>query len=140
MNQRLENVKAHLKANKNIYIAAGIGVLVGVIVGAGGTMYLKRNAKGITQVINNVAPVFNDSVAPVFNETIAPVFNNNDNVNFGGYLHKIVKCLETGEIFETVKDTANAAGVDVVRMSKHLNGSVDQINDLHYEIIGLGTT
>ena len=132
MNQKLENVKAHLKANKNIYIAAGIGVLVGVIVGAGGTMYLKRNAKSITQVINNVAPVFNDTVAPVFND-------NSSTVSLGGHLHKIVKCLETGEIFEKVSESAKSAGVPLSLMSKHLNGHTDSINDLHYEIIGIGT-
>jgi hypothetical protein len=73
--------------------------------------------------------------------SIAPVFNNsNQQVNFGGHTTKLVKCLETGQVWEKVTEAANAAGVGISAMSKHLNGSHDHVNGLHYKIVGVGTT
>lgn len=112
-----DKIKAHWDEYKKLYIGLAIGAGVTVAV-------MKR-----PQIINLVAPQIN----PVFN-------NSNTVVNYGGYCTKIVKHLETGEIFETAKGAAAAAGVDAARMSRHLNGSIPHINGEHFEIIGVGTT
>lgn len=111
----ISEVKTHLNRHRTIYISAavlGVGVCVGM-----------RMSKP-TQIINTVAPVFN---------------NDNSSAAFGGYARKIVKCLETGQLWESVNDAAAAAGVSQSMMSKHLNGNKDHISNLHYQIIGLSS-
>jgi hypothetical protein len=75
------------------------------------------------------------TIAPVFR----PVFNNSNMVNNGGHMRKLVKCLETGEIWETVTESADQAGSSLSLMSRHLNGHKPDVYGKHYEIIGIGT-
>ena len=72
---------------------------------------------------------------------VANTVNLNQTIhNYGGYACKIVENLETGQIFRTVKEAAEHAGVSAAKMSKHLNGHSEAVNDMHYAIIGLSTT
>lgn len=114
----VQMIKLHLRENKEAYIAGRVCLVIGIV----GTLVFKSRP---THIINTVAPV------------ISPVFNNS--VNFGGHAHKFVKCLETNELWETVTESAKVAGVELSRMSRHLNGHIPNINGLHYEIVGLGT-
>ena len=109
-------VVEHLKKHKTSYILGGLGVL-------GALAAYKMGARPI-RIINS--PVFNNQ----------PVFNNVQN---SGYTHKIVKCLETGEIWESVKAAAEALGVSPSTMSKHLNGHKDHISGMSFIILGLST-
>jgi hypothetical protein len=75
-------------------------------------------------------------IAPVFNNTIAPVISNT--VNNGGYMRKIVRCVETDELWPSISKAAEQAGASLSMMSKHVNGhTADDINGLHYVIEGL---
>ena len=112
MNDRIKN---HVKTYQSYYTAAGM-IVVGVVA-------YKAGAKTV--------------VAPVFNNTVSPVFNNT--VNNGGHMTKFVKCLETGQIWETVTSAAEAAGTTISDMSRHINGHTDHVKGLHYAIVGLGT-
>lgn len=114
-----QKVKLHLRTNKKLYITGGSCLATGLLLGGTGRV----------RIINNVTPV------------IAPVMNNivNNTVNLGGHMTKLVKCLETGEVWETVTDAAKAAGVALPAMSRHLNEHTDHIKGLHYAIIGVGT-
>lgn len=116
-----QKVKGHFKRHKNKYITGGVVALAGAT-----CYYIGRRTGGVKTI-------------PTINNIVSPVFNNNNNVNMGGYSHKLVKCLETGQIWETVKDAAEAAGVSVPLMSKHVNGKCEHVKGNHYEIIGLGT-
>ena len=118
--EKTERFKEHVENHKSAYVlAGGVGlVATGLVVG---------RALGRTQIVNTVSP------------TIAPVMNNTSNVNFGGYSTKIVKCLETGQLWESVKDAAEAAGVNAVNMSRHINGHTPEVKGLHYVIVGMGT-
>lgn len=119
MNEQLEKIKNHIKEHKTIYISGASCFLVGVILG------LKfRNQP--TQILNTVAPIIHN--------------NNSSNVNLGGYAHKIVQCDQTREIWETVKDAAQALNIDLPRLSRHLNGHIPHINGKTYSIIGVGTS
>jgi hypothetical protein len=117
---KYQQVRAHVQRNKPTYIAG----ISGVAVGAVGVVLLNRS--GGVSIVNTIAPVFNN--------------DNSSTVNFGGYMHKLVKCVETGEIWETVREAASAKGVYAPVMSKHLNGHTDHIKGLHFEIIGVGTS
>lgn len=114
-----ERVKLHVKEHKKEYLI-GAG---GVVVGAGIVMIFKQRP----MIINTIAPIFNN--------------NNSSAVNFGGHMTKLVKCLETGEMWETVTEAAKSAGTSLPAMSKHLNGhSAEHLYGMHYAIIGVGTT
>lgn len=125
--QEIEKARDHIRANKNAYIAGSVGLVVG-----GVTVLITKGRTG--NIVNTVAPVINNT--PV----ISPVFNNDASVNFGGYATKFVKCLETGDVWETVKEAATDAGSNPSWMSKHLNGHTEHINGKHYKIVGMGTT
>ena len=131
MNNRIERIKKHFRDNKKTYIVTGVAVTVSVV-----TIYLlTRNHVKVQAPQIIVAPVFNNDNA------IAPVFNNDSSssVNFGGHPHKIVKCDQTGDIWETITEAAKAAEVKMPYMSRHLNGHIDHVNDKTYSIIGVGT-
>jgi hypothetical protein len=115
-----ERAKAHVLRNKTTYIVGAVCLAIGVATG----YWIK--SRPLINVVNTVAPVF---------------INNNENiVNFGGYATKIVKNHLTGDTYLTVKAAAEAAGVEMVRMSRHLNGHIPHINGVVYSIIGQGTT
>lgn len=109
-----EKVKLHFQENKKFYVGFGLGVLVVLVV------------RKPVQIINTVAPVFHN--------------DNSSNVLIGGTLSKIVRCNQTKEIWPTVTETAEAAGVSLPMMSKHLNGypGYEDIKGATYSIIGVG--
>ena len=115
-NWRTKKIQQHVQENRNTYIAGGSGLAVGAI----GVLLLTRAPMQIT---NTVAPV------------ISPIFNNT--VNNGGYMRKIVRCVETDELWPSLSKAAETAKVSIQRMSQHVNGHVDQVNGLHYVIEGL---
>ncbi len=119
MNERIEKIKNHVRENKVVYIASGAGFVVGGL----SVLVLKSRP---TQIINTVAPV------------IAPIFNNTNNVTLGGYAHKVVKCLETGQLWESVTKAADDIGTTLPTLSKVLNGHTDHFDGKHYSIIALG--
>lgn len=52
-----------------------------------------------------------------------------------GHYHEAipVKCVETKEVFASMARAANANGVNVANMSKHINGAKEAVNGLHFE-------
>ena len=108
-----EKIKAHFRKNKKLYMGIGIGVVI--------TLAIRK------PVVISVAPVFN---------------NSNQQINFAGHVTKVVKCLETGDMWEKVTEAAVAVGKPLSAMSKHLNGHAgyDALDGLHYKIVGVGTT
>lgn len=120
---KIEKIKNHLKEHKREYLIGGSCLVGGVLIGA----MVKRPI--YIQANPNIA------VNPAI--TVNPVVNVNNTM--GGYQQKLVKCLETGQIFESVKAAAEQAGVSRTKMSKHLNGHTPSVEGIHYEIAGLGT-
>jgi hypothetical protein len=121
-NAKYKEIKQHVDDNKLWYVL-GAGIATGVV---GRSLY---HSAPVT-IANSVAPI------------ISPVFNNDNSsmVNFGGHLTKIVRCIETDEMWPTVTKSAKATGNTLNRMSQHLNGHRADLNGLHYVIEGVGTT
>jgi len=140
--QKYNAVKSHLIEHKKVYITGGICFIAGVasyaIISDDATQPQRRipirnyNGGGNAQV-SIEAESITDSPIHVEQTT-------NDINNFGGHSTKIVKCVETGEIFGSVNDAARSVGVAQSKMSLHLNGRKDHVYGYTYEIIGLGTT
>src|SRR4051794_27892531 len=92
-NETFRKAKQHVEKNKTTYIV-GAGCLV---VG-----YVLRKPQAITMITEAAAPI------------IAPVFNNHNvvenTVNNGGYARKIIRCLETDQMWPSMTKAAEAAG------------------------------
>jgi hypothetical protein len=114
LKEKAARVKQHFVDNKTTY-------LVGAGCFAVGYLIRKPSVAG---------PVFNNVVAPVIENV--PVFNNT--VNNGGYARKIVRCLETDEMWPSMTKAAEAAGHTLQAMSKHIHGVNDHLDGLHYVI------
>lgn len=137
-------VKTHIVENKTIYLTGGAALVSGVVIGViatrsdGEDSYeftlpaIDYNGGGNTNVAIEAESITD---SPIHIEQTTNVTNN-----FGGHATKIVRRIDTGEIFESVNAAADFAGVDSTKMSHHLNGRKDHIYGNRYEIIGLGTT
>ena len=107
-------VKLHVRRNKKLYIGIGIGASV--------VLVIRR-------------PSINIVNAPI----MSPVFNNT--VNNGGHMRKIIRCIETGEMWPSITATAEDIGKSINTMSKHLNGypGFETVGGMHYVIDGLAS-
>lgn len=55
-----------------------------------------------------------------------------------GPMRKVVQCLETGEIWASVFDAAQANDTTSSVISKVINGHTDSFNGKHFAVIGMG--
>lgn len=107
------DIRKHIQENKDLYM---VGLtLVNVVIGLSGRKLPQINIDNH----NNVNPTINQVVST------------------GSYSRKIVKCIETGEIFESITEAAIHADVSINNMSRHLHGKADSINGKHYEIVAV---
>ena len=90
---------------------------------------------GKPQVIVTAA----ENLPAVVNNTIhnTPVFNNT--MNNGGHMRKIVRCLETDQLWPSMSKAAEDVGTSLHKMSQHVNGHKEHVDGLHYVIEGLAT-
>lgn len=131
---RWERVKQHVVRNRYWYAAGGLAVVAGAL----GYSIGRSSADGEKYYSDwEIEDVVESQVQIGDGNTIE---NHTEITNYYGHSTKIVKCLETGEIWETVGEAARSVGVSQPVMSKHLNGRQEHINGYHYEIIGQGTT
>jgi hypothetical protein len=118
--QQMQKIQAHFKEHKREYLIGGGAFVFGVL---------------IARRPQTIAPVFNN--IPAFNNM--PVFSNSNTVNMSGPMRKIVRCVETDELWSSVGKAAKNAGVSLPMMSQHINGHTDHVQGLHYVIEGLAT-
>ena len=149
---RWERFKSHMERNKKVYILSGVGILLGI---AGGYTLAKvgEGSGDVFEIPELEIPELEIADSDV-EEVNVNSFNNTENYihnyngethvhnttnNYGGRQSKIVKNLNTGEIFESQKAAAESVGVKEYTMSRHLNGEFDHIDGDTFERIGLGT-
>lgn len=141
---RWDKIKAHVKRNEDRYTSFVAGALTSAVLFA---LNAHLNGHGKTTVNGDVVENVGGGNANSNIENVVAVnspitVEQHTNVinNFGGHMVKLVKCVETGEIFGSVTEAAEAAGVGRSAMSKHINGHTDHIFGKAYQIVGLGTT
>lgn len=110
-------VKQHVRDNKTTYFV-GAGCLVA------GYLLRRQLSPAVPALVNTI----NNN----------PVFNNT--VNNGGYMRKIVRCLETDEMWPSMTKAAEAAGHSLKTMSQHIHGHTESLDGLHYVIEGLAAS
>ena len=136
MPTRWERVKQHVIRNRYWYAAGGLALVAGAL----GYSVGRSSTNGECGHVFEVGDVNAGEDVVIGGDHVDNSQIYNEINNYYGHSTKIVKCLETGEIWETVTEAADAAGVARTTMSKHLNGRTDHIDGLHYVIIGQGTT
>lgn len=109
MNERIEDVKKHIKKNKKVYIAAGIGVVVG---GAGVFLATQGGPKNVVQQLNFWSPS---------NITQIIIPNNGNSGN-------VLQDLENGVIYPSQNAAVRALNLDKANLSRHLNGKNEHVN------------
>lgn len=127
-----ENVrKFHQHVMKyQLYYASGATAFISV---AG--MRILAKPTTITNLLEQAPTV----VAPVFNNhNIGNVVNNT--VNNGGPMRKIIRCVETDEMWPSMSKAASDAGYSLQRMSDQIHGRTEHLDGLHYVIEGLSAT
>ncbi len=125
--EKVQQARENMRDNKVAQWVKDNRVPIGVGVGGLAFGYLLR---GKTV---HMAPTFNNTVAPVIEN--APVFINT--VNNGGYMRKIIRCVETDEMWPSMSKAAEAAQQSLTNMSRHVHGKTETLNGLHYVIEGL---
>lgn len=80
------------------------------------------------QIINTI------NNAPVISPVVNTVVNN------GGHMRKIIRCIETDEMWSSMSKAAEAAGYSLQKMSDQIHGRTDHLDGLHYVIEGLAAS
>jgi hypothetical protein len=124
----LDRIRDHFDQYKTVYISAGVIALsigVGIIIG-----------KKI-----DVADTGQELIVKAKSISNSPIINNSTITqnNFQGHLSKIVRCIETGEIWDSISSAAEDLGVSRANLSKVINGTKPDYLGQHFEIIGLGS-
>jgi hypothetical protein len=120
----LDRVKDHFDQYKTVYISAGVIALsigVGIIIGK------KIDTHDLpTNVISN---------------STEAIINNGSLIqnNFQGHLSKIVRCIETGEIWPSIREAAEDLDVKASDISKVINGHSESAGGMHFEVLGVGS-
>ena len=124
----VDKVKTHFKEHWKDYCLS-IGAIV--IVGMGVYIYVKDEVSDIHDIKadGNNSPI---NILTGDHSTIT-------NVAFAGRQRKIIQCVETGEVWASIKDAARDLGISRTNISKTVNGHMENAEGLHFRIIGLGT-
>ena len=117
---KIDKIRTHISENKNVYIAAGVGVTVGAVL-VGGMFY------GRQVIINDSLNVSVNS--PKTNIVIA-------NLTRRGHPGNIIRCVETGEVFASQRRAAEALGLNRIDIYKMLKGELDNVKGLSFENLG----
>jgi hypothetical protein len=117
MNQYVSKVKMHVQENQDLYIGAGVGIVVTTVV----VLVLKQNSgSSITQglAINVRSPL----TANTINVTI-PKAGNSGN---------IIQCEQTGTVYASQNAAAKALDIPAPSISKHLGGLTPHVRGLTF--------
>lgn len=122
----LDKIKKHLHTYKEYYITSALVIGCGIgcyILGKNnGSVRISDMSEARETIINNGHDI-----------------SNNITYNMQGKLSKIVRCIETGELWTSIQEAADDFGVNRVTMSKAANGRTGDIQGLHFEIVGFGS-
>lgn len=126
--ESIRNAKQHVEKYQVVYATVGGSALTLVAVKLfGRPQVIVKGAGDLPAIVNTVAPVFN-------NHNIGNVVNN------GGYARKIIRCVETDELWPSMSKAAEDAGHTLQAMSKHIHGQNEHLDGLHYVIEGLAAS
>jgi hypothetical protein len=122
MNQKLEKAKTHFKENKKVYIAAGVGVVVGAV----GVLLLKNRPTTGAQIVQKITPVL--SWRPESNNVVIEMIERST-------ASKPVHLVGTNLYFNSLNEAARETGHHLSQLSKHINGYIPDLNGDVFELL-----
>lgn len=114
--------KQHIQDHKNVYLAAGGGLVVGGISVLLGTQDVSATIKTTT-------------VLP-WKSTVTHNITQTTTLIRRGHPGYVIKCLETGELFASQGRTADVMGISAANLSQHLNGKYPHAGGFTFERMG----
>lgn len=123
--ESVRKVKQHVEKYQVVYATLGGSAVTLVAVKIfGKPQVIVKGGEALPAIVNTINNM--------------PVFNNT--VNNGGHMRKIIRCIETDEMWPSMTKAAEAAGLTVQAMSDHIHGRTDHLYGLHYTIEGLSAS
>lgn len=121
---RIQDTKQHIHENYKVYIAAGVGLVVGAA-----AVYLAGDNQSVTV----------DSWKIELFKWKSPTTNNVETVMVRrGHPGNTIRCNETGELFASQNRAAAVMGISAPRLSEHLSGKNPHVDG--YTFTNLGET
>ena len=131
--KKTNKIKEHFKRNKTRYIVAGTVITVVVIAGiayvVGKKVGLKiGEAKALTINIEggSTANIATNSAVQIVTTEIARRWNP----------QHVVKCVETGVVYPSIRFCAEQLGISRCVLMQHLKGVLDNAGSLHFADLG----
>lgn len=127
MNETIQKVKTHFRENKKTYIAFGGGIAFAAI-----TMLLVRDRHAKTRGVS-------DGLDAVTVRPLSFLSNQKNNIvtvierEGRGHTGYIVRCLETGDIYTSQNQAANAMGIPASVVSGQITGKFPDADGYHFE-------
>ena len=124
MKNQVKKIKDHFDNNRVAYISAVVGVAIGV----GGTLVVVNSTAGNAAIQKVIAFKTGDITQNVIQQLARR-----------GHPGVVVRCLETGETFASIRRTSEVMDISRTALRKHLNGLKDSVGGFTFEIIGEAT-
>lgn len=123
-----DKVKAHVKRNEKVYLVGSFVVVSGV------TFVLTRSLYvGVPSIPDGQDLVIVRAFSFLSKQKVVTFVSQNRQ----GPPSWVVRCIETGEVFNSQRAAAFAKGINPSDLSQHLNGLHDNVKNLHFERICL---
>jgi hypothetical protein len=141
MGEKLDKVKKHVKDHKVAYIVGGSIIVAGItyliVRDITSSQHIKR---GIPVLAQRGIPVLDESVTnqPIQTAVFGKAVMNNVSyisANRQGPPSWVIRCVDTGDIFTSQAKAAIELGIPANELSRHLNGTLDNVRGLHFERI-----
>lgn len=142
MNEHVEKIKSHFKKNEIVYKSVGASICVAAF-----TSVIMRDistpsiSRGIPVTASRGIPVTGKSF--VTNNVSHSVFGKSQVLNTVSYISAdrkgapswVVRCIETGTIFNSQREAAASMGLSASEISRHLKGTIDHVRGFTFERI-----
>lgn len=128
-----DKIKQHLRDNKTHYIWGSVTVVV-----AGITCVIVKGRCSSHRIDRGISVVADRGISVIADRSVVKdnVFHISKHSRRGAPSW-IVRCVETGEVFSSQREAAEAMGLSQSEISKHLNGLMDHVRGFTFERIAM---
>ena len=118
-----QKVKGHFKRHRNVYIAGGVGLTVGLSLGI---MYGDKVKSGLSVLNINIGK----------DNSIVNNITQITQVSRSGHAGNVIRCNETGEEWSSQNKALKALKISNTKLKKHLDGITTDIDGKTFTKLG----
>lgn len=122
MSEKIDRIKKHFVDNKKVYVVAGVTAAVSVV--ATVVIMKCRNVDAPVQLANHIVGDHNTILQEIHINMCRP-----------GNKAFVVKCVETQQVWPSIRSAAEDLKVNPGELSKHLRDLTDSVKGMHFEKI-----